>query len=185
MRDLFSQCMCVRTCLLIYVCVCHTQECQFALTVGTHDHVHAQKLMRHIHWWWRSRTGKKDASWQIMEDVEDSAAGPLQCTCWVLNAANGWRHSESESNEVNVQRNPRSQEENQIKCKRKKKARCRESSQARYTLWRVFTNQIYTFMFDSIAHMKCEVRHNWDMGMGHLWLNGLGIYGLMSGAFMA
>ena len=28
MTDLFSQCMYVRT----YVCVCHTQECQFALT---------------------------------------------------------------------------------------------------------------------------------------------------------
>ena len=28
----------------VYVCVCHAQECQFALTVGTHDHVHAQKL---------------------------------------------------------------------------------------------------------------------------------------------
>ena len=49
--------------------------------------------------------------------------------------------------------------------------------------------------------MKCEVKHNGDMGMGHfcliwvgcLWLNGWGIsalygwgvYGLMGGAFMA
>jgi len=32
--------------------------------------------------------------------------------------------------------------------------------------------------------MKCEVKHNGDMGMGHLSLNGSGIYGLMSGAFM-
>ena len=28
------------------------------------------------------------------------------------------------------------------------------------------------------AHMKCEVKHNGDMGMGHLWLNEWGIYGL-------
>ena len=26
--------------------------------------------------------------------------------------------------------------------------------------------------------MKCEVRHNWNMGMGHLWVNGWGIYRL-------
>ena len=28
-------------------------------------------------------------------------------------------------------------------------------------------------------------KHNWDMGMGFLWLNGWGIYHLMGGAFMA
>ena len=28
-------------------------------------------------------------------------------------------------------------------------------------------------------------KHNWDMGMGYLWLNGWGIYHLMGGAFMA
>ena len=28
-------------------------------------------------------------------------------------------------------------------------------------------------------------KHNWDMGMGCLWLNGWGIYHLMGGAFMA
>ena len=28
-------------------------------------------------------------------------------------------------------------------------------------------------------------KHNWDMGMGYLWLNGKGIYHLMGGAFMA
>ena len=28
-------------------------------------------------------------------------------------------------------------------------------------------------------------KHNWDMGMGYLWLNGWGIYHLMCGAFMA
>jgi len=28
-------------------------------------------------------------------------------------------------------------------------------------------------------------KHNWDMGMGYLCLNGWGIYHLMGGAFMA
>ena len=28
-------------------------------------------------------------------------------------------------------------------------------------------------------------KHNWDMGMGYLWLNGWGVYHLMGGAFMA
>ena len=28
-------------------------------------------------------------------------------------------------------------------------------------------------------------KHNWDMGMGYLWLNGWGIYHLMGEAFMA
>ena len=28
-------------------------------------------------------------------------------------------------------------------------------------------------------------KHNWDMGMGYLWLNGWGIYHLIGGAFMA
>ena len=27
-------------------------------------------------------------------------------------------------------------------------------------------------------------KHNWDIGMGYLWLNGWGIYHLMGGAFM-
>ena len=28
-------------------------------------------------------------------------------------------------------------------------------------------------------------KHNWDMGMGYMWLNGWGIYHLMGRAFMA
>ena len=28
-------------------------------------------------------------------------------------------------------------------------------------------------------------KHNWDMGMGYLWLNGWGIYDLMGGAFIS
>ena len=35
-----------------------------------------------------------------------------------------------------------------------------------FTMWKICT------------HMKCEVKHNGDMGMGHLWL-------IMGGAFMA
>ena len=33
--------------------------------------------------------------------------------------------------------------------------------------------------------MKCGVEHNGEMGMGHFWLDGWGIYDLMGGAFMA
>ena len=37
--------------------------------------------------------------------------------------------------------------------------------------------------------MMCEVKHNWDMGVGHvemgyLWLSGQSIYDLTSWAFM-
>ena len=35
-----------------------------------------------------------------------------------------------------------------------------------------------TSMFTMCTHMKCEVKHNGDMGMGHLWL-------IMGGTFMA
>jgi len=28
------------------------------------------------------------------------------------------------------------------------------------------------------THMKCEVKHNWHMGKGHLWLNGWAFMGL-------
>ena len=33
-------------------------------------------------------------------------------------------------------------------------------------------------IWKNCTHMKCEVKHNGDMRMGHLWLNGWGIYGL-------
>ena len=39
-------------------------------------------------------------------------------------------------------------------------------------------------MLKFCTHMKCEVRHNWDMGMGHLWFSGWDIYDLVSGTFM-
>ena len=35
------------------------------------------------------------------------------------------------------------------------------------------------------AGISVITKHNWDMGMGYLWLNGWGIYHLMGGAFMA
>ena len=35
------------------------------------------------------------------------------------------------------------------------------------------------------ADTSVFTKHNWDMGMGYLWLNGWGIYHLMGGAFMA
>ena len=35
------------------------------------------------------------------------------------------------------------------------------------------------------AGISVFTKHNWDMGMGYLWLNGWGIYHLMGGAFMA
>ena len=34
------------------------------------------------------------------------------------------------------------------------------------------------------THMKCEVKHNWDMVMEHLSLNGQGVYNLMGRAFI-
>ena len=40
----------------------------------------------------------------------------------------------------------------------------------------VYHVKIYT-------HMKYEGNHN-DIGMGHFWLNGWGIYDLMGGHFM-
>ena len=35
------------------------------------------------------------------------------------------------------------------------------------TGWHIDVHHVKT-----LTHIKCEVRHNWDMGMGHLWLNG-------------
>ena len=105
------------------------------------------KIMRHVHWRWRSRTGKNGASWKCRTGrtarlVLRSEHVHVLRSC-VLNTPDSWRHWERESNEVNVQKKPRRQEENQIKCKRKKhvverlhkpSTRCGVSSQARYTL---------------------------------------------------
>ena len=41
------------------------------------------------------------------------------------------------------------------------------------TGWHIDVHHVKNF-----AHTRCEVGHNWDMGMGHLWLNGWGIYDL-------
>ena len=35
------------------------------------------------------------------------------------------------------------------------------------------------------ADTSVFTKHNWDMGMGYLWLNDWGIYHLMGGAFVA
>ena len=37
----------------------------------------------------------------------------------------------------------------------------------------------------TLAGTSVFTKHNWDMGMGCLWLNGWDIYHLMGGAFMA
>ena len=64
-----------------------------------------------------------------------------------MNTADGLRHCEKESNEVKVQQKLRGQDEN----KRKKKARCGESSQARYILCSLF-------MFDSTVVVPWPTR---------------------------
>ena len=90
-----------------YICVCHAQECQFALTVCTH--VHAQKLVHHVHWRWRSRTGKDGGSWQwrTRRTVRLILCNVHVLRSWMLNTADGWRHWARESNDVNVQKKPR------------------------------------------------------------------------------
>ena len=53
-----------------------------------------------------------------------------------------------------------------------------------------FVSRFVLFLDLLAPHVKCEVIHNMDMGMGHLWLimggtfmayNGWCIYGLMGG----
>jgi len=40
-----------------------------------------------------------------------------------------------------------------------------------------------TTMSKTYQHMKCEVKHNGDLGMSHLWLNGVGSYEKVSCCF--
>ena len=42
-----------------------------------------------------------------------------------------------------------------------------------------------TYACISIVEYSVFTKHNWDIGMGYLWLNGWGIYHLMGGTFMA
>ena len=71
------------------------------------------------------------------EDPEDSAAGHptmyvfCRVECWMQLTVGDTK--KEKSNEVNVQKKLRGQEEKKRKCK-KKKACCGESSQARYKL---------------------------------------------------
>ena len=37
---------------------------------------------------------------------------------------------------------------------------------------------------EKFTHMKCEVKPNGDVGMGHLWLIMVGIHSLMGEVFM-
>ena len=108
MRDLFSQCKCVRTC-----------RSRSGMSICTHLHSRARSLRnsRVTGWRLRSRTGKNGASWQwrtgrtaqlVLRNVHVLRNR-------VLNVADGWRHWES--NEVNVQKKPRGKEENTRKCK--------------------------------------------------------------------
>ena len=87
MRDLFSQCMCIRTYMSVMlrnVNLRSPTECQFALTLGqdTGD----------VHY---TRTSGR--CFLVMEDGEGTVAGPSQrMYLWsqvhkqVLNTANGW-----------------------------------------------------------------------------------------------
>ena len=50
---------------------------------------------------------------------------------------------------------------------------CVSSGGSTNTGWHIDVHHVKTF-----AHPRCEVGHNWDMEMGHLWLNGWGIYDL-------
>ena len=66
--------------------------------------------------------GKNGASWQwrTRRTLRLFLRNVHVLRSWVLNAADGWRHWERESNGVNVQKMPKGQEENQIKCKSRK-----------------------------------------------------------------
>ena len=70
-------------------------------------HVHAQELMHHMHWRWRSRTGpgKNGASWQWRtgRTTQLVLRNTRVLRSRLLNAADGLWHWERESNEVNVQ----------------------------------------------------------------------------------
>ena len=87
MRDLFSQCMCIRTYMLVMlrnVNLRSPMECQFALT--------PRQDSGDVHY---MTTSGQD--FLVTEDGEGIVAGPLQCTyLWsqehkqVLNTANGW-----------------------------------------------------------------------------------------------
>ena len=97
MRDLFSQCMCVR----VYVCTCRsrlgmsicsiaweyqfevTLECQFALMLRNTSLKRAFNTRR-CRWSWRMKLGGR---FSAMEDGEDRAAGPSQRTYLVESSA--------------------------------------------------------------------------------------------------
>ena len=89
----------------------------FALTC-----TYAQELMRHVHWRWtcRRRTRKNGASWhwRTRRTALLAICNVRVLRSWVLNAADGWRHWERESNKQS--QCIWGQEENKRKYKRNK-----------------------------------------------------------------
>ena len=78
MRDLFSQCTCVRT--YVSVTLRNVNLHSFALTCTL-----AQELTRH--WLTMEVEDREERRFLTMEDGEDSAAGPPQRTCFAESSA--------------------------------------------------------------------------------------------------
>ena len=127
----------------MYVHVCHAQECQFALTcicARSGTHVSCTDVQGCL-----AMEDREQWRFLTMEDAEDSTAGPPQRTCFAELSAECSRRLATlrrESNKVNVQKEPKRQEEIQLKWKKKHIVEslhkpgtcCGESSQTRYTL---------------------------------------------------
>ena len=126
-----------------YVCVCHTHECQFALTC-----MHAEELICHVRALTRESTywmpslameDREERRFLTMEDRQDNVVGlPQRMRFAESSTERSWRLAASQCT-VEAKRARREQEKVQ-----KKKARCGESSQARYTC-----KLCSLFMFDS------------------------------------
>ena len=99
---------------------CQTQECQFALICTTcmlrnpcvtcTDGDRGQGLGKNsTSWQWKTQR----TAWHILHNI-------CVLRSRALNAADGWRHWERESSKIYEQKQPKQQEENERKCKRKK-----------------------------------------------------------------
>ena len=131
MKDLFSQCMCVHTCL----------SCS-GMSICTHClHSRARSETRTS----RALTMEvedREGRWFLtMEDAEDSATDPLQRTCFAeLNAEHSRRLATL------------SKRKQWRQCTKKAKKVRREPDKVqkeKSTSWRIYTSQIYTFVFGS------------------------------------
>ena len=161
MRDLFSQCTCVRT----YIRVCHTQECQFVLMCtqrsGTQyitctDTGEYRMLRLSLRYWWR--TGKNGASWQWR--TGDNAVGLLQRTHFAESSTERSRRfvalrKRKQWSQGTVEAKSPRREQQKV---RKKKARCGESSQARYKLCSIFMFDS-TVVLSSMAYPHAQCAH--------------------------